>query len=682
MNQKYFSLDFLQKRILLIALGIFFLFSLLVAQFYRIQIIEGDKWLKEGRKQHYFVVKEPFIRGRFLSNTSIKKGHPEKVQYFVLDVQKFHLYADPMSIPDENKQEVAAELLARISYKVSKEGERDVGSDSMGKNLFQELQKKSRSRKLAMWLDREDKEEILAWWRPYCRSKNIPGNAIFFINDYQRSYPFGKLLGQVLHTVQHNRDEMTQQAFPTGGLELSLHHYLSGVQGKRLLMRSPRNALEMGEVIAHPEHGADVYLTINHYVQAIVEEELEKGVKKVHAKGGWATMMNPYTGEIIALAQYPFFYPPDYQLFFNDPKLIDHTHLHALTDANEPGSIMKPLTVAIALMANAELKRRGESPLFHPEEKIATADGRFPGRKQPIKDTSLHHYLNMYMALQHSSNIYVARLVERVVDRLGEKWYRNQLQRFGFGEKTGLELPAESRGLLPIPGKVLPNGRMEWSKPTPFSLAMGYNLQANSIQILRAYALLANGGYLVEPTIIQKITKKRVGGKEEILLDHTVPEKVLSFPKVLDAEVLNETMKALKYATKGVGTSRRGDIPGYTEVVKTGTARKIHNGEYTRKKHLASSVGFAPIEHPAFVLIVSIDEPEVLYIDGVGNQHHGAISAAPIFKEIGKRTLEYLGITPDDPFGYPAGDPRYDASKAYWVSEANQLQEMYEKWNK
>jgi len=141
-------------------------------------------------------------------------------------------------------------------------------------------------------------------------------------------------------------------------------------------------------------------------------------------------------------------------------------------------------------------------------------------------------------------------------------------------------------------------------------------------------------------------------------------------------------LKALKYSTKEHGTARRGDIPGYTEIGKTGTARKIINGQYTKQKHVASFIGFAPIERAEFVLIVSIDEPEVAYIDGIGNQHHGAGSAAPVFKEIGKRTLEYLGVAPDDPFGYPAGDPRYDSSKAYWVSEAKQLQEMYEKWNK
>ena len=117
-------------------------------------------------------------------------------------------------------------------------------------------------------------------------------------------------------------------------------------------MRSPRNSLETEEVIAYPENGADIFLTINPYLQAIAEEEIEKGVKRNNAKGGWVGMMDPRTGEILALAQYPFFYPPDYQKYFNDPRMIEHTKVKAITDANEPGSVLKPFTVAMALKAN------------------------------------------------------------------------------------------------------------------------------------------------------------------------------------------------------------------------------------------------------------------------------------------------------------------------------------------
>jgi len=533
-----------------------------------------------------------------------------------------------------------------------------------------------------MWLDRDTRDTITKWWFPYAKKHKIARNALFFVSDYQRSYPFGKLLGQVLHTVQNNKDEASQQAVPTGGLELRFHNLLKGKQGKRRLMRSPRNAIETGEIIALPEHGADIYLTINHYIQAIAEEELAIGVKKCKAKSGWAVMMNPRTGEILAMAQYPFFHPPEYQFYFNDPEMIEHTKVKAITDANEPGSVMKPITLAVGLLANEERKKQGKPPILDPEEKVATADGHCKGRKN-LKDGVVHPFLNMYMGLQKSSNIYMARLVEKIVENMGNEWYRRILEEvFALGKKTGVELPSESAGVLPTPGKKHPNGTLEWSVPTPYSLAIGHNMQVTSLQIARLYCIFANGGYLVKPTLVRKIIKTHPDGKEEVFVDNTSPEREKSFPRVLPAKNVETVVKAMKFTTKPGGSAKRADIWGYTEAGKTGTGVKIDKGIYNERLNSSSFVGFAPADDPVFVLVVTMDEPEYHFIPGIGKNHHGGVCAAPVFREIGRRTLEYLGITPDDPHGYPPGDPRYDPEKADWIPETRRLQEMYEKWNK
>lgn len=657
-------------RILWLSLGLFALFAILVAQFYRLQIIEGEKWSKKARKQHYFIVKEPFMRGRFFSNNSLRKGHPEKAQSFVVDVQKFHLYIDPESIPANEKDPIARNLMRILKLPAAEQ-----------QKLRKQFDRKSRSRRVAMWLDSQTRDAILAWWSPYSRQQRIVRNALFFVNDYQRSYPFNKLLGQVLHTVQSQKDEITKQAIPTGGLELYFNSYLKGKQGKRRLMRSPRNSLETGEVIVAPENGADVYLTINHFLQAIVEEELEKGVKKCKAKRGWATMMNPFTGEIYAMAQYPFFYPQEYHKFFNDPELIEHTHIMPITYAIEPGSVTKPITVSIALMANKELKKRGEAPLFSMDEKIPTANGRFPGRPKPLTDTHLHYYLNMNMGLQKSSNIYMARLMERVVARLGNEWYRDKLYNiFRFGQKTGIELPAESIGLLPTPGKKHPNGALEWSKATPYSLAMGYNYQANSLQLMRAHALFANGGYWIEPTLIRKIVRQRNDGTEEVILDHTARNHQPS-QSVLDPEIIKLVVNGMLYVTKPGGTAPRGNIWGYTEAGKTSTSKKFIGSSYSEKLYRGTFIGFTPVDKPAFLLYIVMDEPQYGFEPGVGKLHNGGTCAAPVFRNIATRALAYLGIPPDDPHGYPKGDPRHDSEKAHWLPESRRLQEMYESWN-
>ncbi len=659
-----------RKRLICLALILFTLFSLLIAQFYTIQIEEGKKWSKEASKQHFFVIKEPFQRGIFYSNTSLKKDHPEIPQKFIIDILKFHLHIDPESIPETLKETVSSQLASLL--KIQPEEKKKFKA-----NFFQ----KSRNRKIAAWLDKESRDRVLNWWQAYAGKQRIPRNALFFVNDYQRSYPFGKLLGQVLHTVQHKKDELTGQVVPTGGLELSLNKYLKGKEGKRRLMRSPRNSMETGEIIYPPENGADVYLTINHHLQSIAEEELAKGVKKCKAKCGWALMLDPKTGEILALAQYPFFYPPDYPHYFSDPSLIEQTRVKAICDAYEPGSVMKPITIATALKANQELKSRGEPEIFTPEEKIATSNSHFPGRKN-LTDTHLHHFLNLNMAIQKSSNIYVARLVDKIVNRLGNEWYKQVLHNsFGFGEKTGIELPSESKGLVPTPGKKHPNGTLEWSLPTPFSLAMGHNIQVNALQLARAFAVFANGGFLVEPTLIRKIVKNHPDGSQEILIDHTSPTRTANFKRVLDGETTKRIAAALKFTTKVGGTARRADINGYTEAGKTGTAQKIINGKYSDKLYCSTFVGFAPATDPAFVIVVTMDEPEYGFVPGVGKRHHGGTCAAPPFREIATRALAYLGIAPDDPHGYPVNDPRYNPEKADWVLETRRLQEMYEKWN-
>jgi cell division protein FtsI (penicillin-binding protein 3) len=446
-------------------------------------------------------------------------------------------------------------------------------------------------------------------------------------------------------------------------------------------MRSPRHPLDTGTLLIEPEMGADVYLTINHYLQAIAEAELAKGIQEVKAKGGWAVMMDPKTGEILALAQMPPFNPARYPEYFNNPKLQELTHIKAVNDCFEPGSIFKPITLAICMKANEELKKQGKKPIFAPEEKVPTSNGMFPGRSTPLKDGRVHHFLNMNMALQKSSNVYVGRLAHRLVTTLGDKWYRSALEEtFGFGQKTNIELPAENPGLVPTPGKLHPNGKLEWSLPTPYSLAHGHNILINSVQMVRAYAAIANGGYLVQPHIVRKIIRKNADGTLETLVDRTgalMPKA----KQVLDPQMAERLVKGMKFVTKEGGTSKRADVMGYTEAGKSGTSEKIINGQYSSQHFVSSFLGFVPAKNPRFVLIVSLDDPEMKLIPGVGKQHHGGVCAAPIFRQIAERSLQYLGVEPDDPFGYPFGDPRRDTKKADWAMEVDSLKKLYLEWN-
>ena len=659
-----------RKRLVAVAFFLCILFSLLIFRFYQIQIVEGEKWTKLALSQHQTIVIEPFRRGAFYSNTSITPGHPEDEQPFVIDVPKFHLMIDPDSIPIASRGRMAAQLFDRLRFDAAQR-----------QKMRPEFDRKSRCRKICMWLSREQLSQIQLWWNEFAKREKIVHNALFFISDYKRSYPFGTLLASVLHTVQEEKDPHTFQSLPTGGLEMMFNSYLKGKLGKRQIVRSPRHPLDTGTILQEPENGADVYLTINHYLQAIAESELAKGVQAVKARGGWAVMMDPNNGEILALAQIPPFDPTHYADYFNDPKLQELTRIKPVTDCFEPGSIFKPITLAICMKANDELKKQGKNPIFTPEEKVPTSNGMFPGRKSPLKDGRVHRFLNMDLGLQKSSNVYMATLIQRLIVTMGDRWYRNALEEtFAFGQKTNIELPAESGGLVPTPGKLHPNGKLEWSTPTPHSLAIGHNILINSIQMVRAYAAISNGGYLVQPHIVRKIVRKKLDGSSEIIIDRTgalMPEK----KQVIDSAITERIVHGMKFVTKEGGTSKKADVMGYTEAGKSGTAEKVIAGTYSKQQQISSFLGFVPAKNPRFVLLVSLDDPEIKYIPGVGKQQHGGVCSAPIFRQIAERSLQYLGVEPDDPYGYPSGDPRSDSNKADWMAEVEALKKLYLQWN-
>jgi cell division protein FtsI (penicillin-binding protein 3) len=669
-DQKDFNfLD--KKRLLYVFVFVFFLFCLLIFWFFKIQILEKDVWQKRALKQHEKLLKIPFKRGRFFSNTQIKDNHPNFFSPIVQDVAKYHLFIDPEKIPIAFKEEISEKLLKFFNLKLLEK-----------QNFLKQFYIKKRKRRLVKWISKEKHDQITLWWKTYYKKNKITSNSLFFELDFKRSYPFGSLLGQVLHTVQEEKEPGTSQAIPTGGLELYFNELLKGSFGLKKIYRSPKNELRASKIIKPSVNGADIYLTINHYLQAIAEEELERGVKRANAKGGWAVLMDPFTGEVLSLAQYPFFDLEKFGSYFQketkqNPQgcfLEEHTRVKAITDSFEPASIFKPIALAALLKANEKYFDKHKKHLFYPDEKIETRNGVFKGRSRPLKDGRRHNFLNMYMAVQKSSNIYMGKVTDKILSKISDKWYRETLKSFGFGTKTGVEIPAESGGLLPEIGKMHPNGKPQWSLATPYSLAIGHNILTNSMQIAKIYASIANGGYEIKPTLIKKIIK------DDKLIFSQKKQKLNK--KIFSQRICDELICAMKFVTKLGGSSRLGDIYGYTEAGKSGTSEKIINGTYSKEKYIASFVGIAPATNPRFVLLISIDEPEKTFVKGVGKMHHGGVCASYVFKNIATRSLQYLGVKPDDPSGYPYGDPRRNYKNANWNYEVDLLKDLYIKWNK
>ena len=641
-----------------LALSLSLGFCLVAARFYKLQINEHRLWKKRADSQQLLRIDLGAKRGTIFGSLTQDGDH--SFVPLVQDTAAHHLYVDAKAIPDVYKKPLAMFLSLHLSR----------SSDE----IMLELEKNSRFRKLEWNLSLEQKQQIQREFKKFIKKKNIPKNALFFLSGFKRVYPMGSLAGSLLQTLGTQEGSRGPERIATGGLEKKLESFLKGTSGQLACYRTPKGRLDGRKIIRRPQAGADVYLSINPLIQAVCETQLKEACLKAKAKGGWVIVMDPEHGDILAFAQEPSLDLLDPSSLINDPQKVSYLNLKALTDPFEPGSIMKPITMLVCLKANRILKEQGKAPCFNPEEKIACLDGRFPGRKNPIKDVHAYSYLNMNMALQKSSNIYMARAIQKVQSALGDEFYSNELKNtFSFGHRTKIGLGSESGGFVPTPFKKTSRGLLEWSMPTPFSLSMGYNLLATSMQMTKVFAMIANGGYEIEPNIIKKIVKRKEGAPDEVIFDDTMQQK--HKVQKIHPDDCQKVKYAMQFAVNKGGTAFRAKIPGYTACGKTATTEKLTGGSYSKDRHISTFVGFAPMDKPRFVCLIVIDEPGKFYIEGVGKNQYGGVCAAPSFSVIGQKTLEILGVEPDDPGSL------IDPMQSRTYSDVKACQELFNQWN-
>jgi cell division protein FtsI (penicillin-binding protein 3) len=628
-------------------------FSVVLAQFYKLQILQHEYWLKKAAAQQQMRIDLGAKRGAIYG--SIASADQNNDVCLAQDVPTFHLYVDASSIPLVFKRPLA-QLLAPLV---------DLPLD----DILTELNKVSRFRKIKWYVDLEQKLAIDKAFKKFIKKKPIAKNALFFLAGYKRVYPLGSLAGSLLHTLGTQEGQRGPERIPTGGLEKRFEDFLKGVSGQLTSYRTPKGRLDATHMVVKPQNGYDLYLTLNPLIQTVVEKELEQAVIRAKAKGGWALIMDPFCGHILACAQVPSLNLLSPESFLSDPLKTPYLNLKALTDPFEPGSIMKPLTMLVALKANHVLGK----PVFNPQEKVASLDGKFPGRKSPIKDVKAVSYLNMDMAIQKSSNIYMGRVIQKVIGALGDPFYEQELKNtFGFGSKTGLKIGVESSGFVPSLHKKMKGGGPQWSQATPFSLAMGYNLLATTLQMTKAYAMIANGGYEVEPCLIKKIVKNHEHRPQEILYE--LPATPLSKQKIPYEDVLR-IKQSMQFSVNKGGTAFRAKVPGFTACGKTATTEKLVAGTYSHDQHISTFAGFAPSDHPRFVCLIVIDEPKKMFLEGIGKNQFGGVCAAPSFATIAAKSLEILGLSPDD----PGSLNKPQDSKFY--PEIKKLEDLYLQWN-
>jgi cell division protein FtsI (penicillin-binding protein 3) len=415
-----------------------------------------------------------------------------------------------------------------------------------------------------------------------------------------RYYPQGGLAGHLLGFV--NRDSEGLE-----GIELQYNDYIRGAAGSSVSERDAlgRRVLVEGVERLQVPPGSDVHLTIDSSIQHLAEKELEATIQKYRAKAGVAIVVDPATGEVLALANYPTFDPNK-----ASQQSADQRRNRAVTDSFEPGSTFKTILAAAALEEGVV----GKDDLFYCEM------GKYLYAGRVIHDTHPQGWLPFSKILQVSSNIGFTKVAEK----LKKDRYFKYIDKFGFGRVTGLDVPGEVPGLLRKPE--------HWSAVDLATHAFGQGVSTTPMQMIMAYAAIANGGILMRPYV----TRKVVSPQGETLVENQ--------PRIVRRVVSEKTAKLLASLLRNVttegGTGVAAKVDGFDVAGKTGTAQKAEHGVYSAKKRVSSFIGFVPADNPRLVSLVLVDEPE-------GNVYGGVV-AAPAFRNIAQGALRQLAVAPRD----------------------------------
>jgi cell division protein FtsI (penicillin-binding protein 3) len=427
--------------------------------------------------------------------------------------------------------------------------------------------------------------------------RDLQLDGIGFLTETRRYYPKRELASQLLGYVGMDNQGMS-------GVEYAFEEHVKGRPAKVLVETDARR-----RPVSHTERpsteGATVVLTIDEAIQHAAEVALERAVNESQALSGIAIVMDPMTGEVLAMANRPTFNPNRYAAYASA-----RWKNRAVADAYEPGSMFKVFTAAAGL----------QEKVVTPDERIDCGGGFIDIAGTRINDHAVFFDLSFREVIARSSDVGVMR----VAQRLGRENFYRYMRGFGFGQPTRVDLPGESAGLLRPTAK--------WSALSLPTLSFGQEIGVTALQMATAVSAVANGGYLMRPLVVKRI--EDASG----VLQQFPPEVVR---RVLEPETV-DTLTDLLKAVVTDGTGKRAAIAGYAVAGKTGTAQKVDpSGRYSMVDHVASFVGFVPASRPALVVLASLDTPR-------GPRNEGGDVAAPLFAELAEAALRRLAIPPDD----------------------------------
>ena len=522
-------------------------------------------------------------------------------------VYKQTIYAERGTILDANNEVLAHNVpVETVVGDATHLNNREAIVDLVGSELgipTRQLAEKLNSERRYIVIKREVPESLATALRAKLLARNLRG--IYFENDATRIYPNGSMLCHVIGFTDFEHRGIQ-------GVEASMEEYLHGQDGYRYVEHN-----RVGQEIVPyrgqeraPRNGYQVHLTVDLNLQNIVENEIDAAMDEYRPKKATIILMRPQTGEILAMANRPKF-----DLNLRSEAKPEEMKNRAIIDMMEPGSTFKIVAAAAALN---EHKLRPDSTIF-------CENGLWNFGGSALHDHRAFSYLSVRDILIKSSNIGAAKLALSV----GEQKFYEYIRRFGFGERTGIELPGEINGVIRPP--------RSWSKISITRIPMGHEIGVTPLQMTVAMAAIANGGKLVMPRIVKSITS--ADGKAISSLSPVVLRQVTS------PETARQIGDALRGVVSDRGTAAAAAVPGFTIAGKTGTAQKVNpNGGYEQGKYVVSFSGYLPAERPEFVGLVVLDDAQT----SKPELNYGGLIAGPIFSRIAEKAARYLDLEPHE----------------------------------
>ena len=554
-------------RLMLLALGVSLWAIVIGIRLVHLQVLGREFFEQQGARQSERTLNIDPRRGPILD----RSGRP-----LAVSVDAESLYAVPQDVVDPA---ATAQALARA-----------IGLDVAGRReVLARLQQKS---KAFVWVQRKLDPGTAR------RVRELQLEGIGFLTEHRRYYPQRELAAHVLGFVSLDNEGMS-------GIEHASEKDIRG-RAAKVVVHTDARRRPVAQTERPSTDGAAVTLTIDERVQHIAERELDRSMAETQAQAGSVVVVEPFSGEVLAMAGRPGFNPNRYNAYPSS-----RWRNRAVADAFEPGSIFKIITAAAGIQEN----------VVTPGEVIDCGHGQIEIAGTVIKDHQVFDRLSFTEAVAHSSDIGMIR----VAQRLGRENFARYVRDFGFGAPSGIELPGESAGLFrPTP---------RWSALSLPTLSFGQEIGVTALQITMAAAAVANGGYLMKPFIVKRVEDSQ--GRE---LRETRP---LVVRRVLAPETV-ETLTTILQQVVSAGTGQRAAVPGYVVAGKTGTAQKVDpSGRYSMIDHVASFVGWAPAARPALVVLASLDTPR-------GPNNQGGDVAAPLFARVAEGALRVLAVPPDD----------------------------------